>query len=198
MLVEAISDVEVLTERNGAVKEKLEARRREVEELSTTLSRAATLARNLGKLCKEKSAQADDATRAFLRTIDITQSVEDVDAEIESEKARLELMHEGNGSVIREYEHRQKKIDSLKAHLKEVEVALAELTGQVKEIQEKWEPQLDKLVNRISRSFAFNMKQINCAGEVSVSKDEDFSQWAIQIQVKFRYVDNQLSSMVLI
>lgn len=187
MLIEATSDFEVLSEHESAVKLHLEERRREVKEITEQTKQCLQQMRKLVATCKAiNDSLASEEDRQFLVKISENMKPEELENEIESEEARLELMHEGNGGVIREYEERQRKIDTLKARLAEVESALDELTEKIKEIRDQWEPQLDKLVKRISNSFAFNMKQINCAGEVSVYKDDDFDQWAIQIQVKFR------------
>ena len=186
MLIEADSDVAVLTERNSAIKEHLEAMQLQVQEITKTQQRVASDARKILNKCSELLNGIDELTREFLDNRPPNQGLEELENEIDSEEARLELMHEGNGGIVREFEVRQQKIDSLKARLGEVNEALEELSTKINEVRNQWEPQLDKLVKRISDSFAFNMKQINCAGEVSVYKDEDFDQWAIQIQVKFR------------
>ena len=190
MLIEANSDVEVLTERNSTIKHDLETKRKEVEEITKASERVSSFARKLLDKCKDimTEADTDPVKKAFLSDLPEGQTLEELDLEIETERARLELMHEGNGGIIREFEKRQQSIDSLKSRLQEVDTGLEELNRKITEIRSQWEPQLDKLVKRISDSFAFNMKQINCAGEVSVYKHEDFDQWAIQIQVKFRYV----------
>ena len=188
MLIEATSDFEVLSERESAVKQQLETRQREVDEVAVATTQLNAQAKKLMAECKRINENLDDATRDYLSDVASRMAPEDLQNEIESEKARLELMHEGNGGVIREYEERQKKIDALKSRLQVIEVALEEFNVNIKVVRDKWEPRLDKLVKRISASFAFNMKQINCAGEVSVYKDEEYDQWAIQIQVKFRYV----------
>ncbi|MCJ1475472.1 Structural maintenance of chromosomes protein 5 [Lambiella insularis] len=186
MLIEATSDYEVLSELNSTVKQQLEEKRQEAEQIASLVTEYATKARQLmAKVQEFNAGLAEEVREEYLR-ISESMKAEELDNEIESEKARLELMHEGNGGIIREYEERQKKIDALRTRIAEVEAALDELNEKIKEIRDKWEPQLDKLIQRISDSFAFNMKQINCAGEVSVYKDDDFDQWAIQIQVKFR------------
>ena len=188
MLIEAKSDVEVLTERNSAVKHELEVKTREVDELGKAHEHAIAEVKKLVDGVKRVLADADEATKEFLGRRSKDETLEELDIEIESENARLELMHEGNGGVIREFEQRQKRIDGLRTRLEEVQNALVELDVAIKEAREQWEPRLDKLIKRISESFAYNMKQINCAGEVGVYKDEeDFDQWAIQIRVKFRY-----------
>ena len=196
MLIEAKSDVEVLTERNSAVKHELEAKNREVEDLGKACEHAVTQARKLLVICQNIMTSADEATKEFLRNRSQEETLEELEVEIESENARLELMHEGNGSVIREFEQRQKRIDGLRARLEEVQNVLTEFDTRIKDAREQWEPKLDRLIKRISESFAYNMKQINCAGEVGVYKDEeDFDQWAIQIRVKFRYDGCNLSTI---
>lgn len=190
MHIEANSDFEVLTERNSTIKHDLETKRKEVEEITKASERASAFARKLVGKCKVLIAEGDKdpVLKTFFSELPEGQTLEELDLEIETEKARLELMHEGNGGIIREFEKRQQSIDALKVRLQDVDAGLEELTREITEIRSQWEPQLDRLVKRISDSFAYNMKQINCAGEVGVYKDEDFDQWAIQIQVKFRYV----------
>ena len=187
MTIEATSDFETLSEKNSAVKEELEAKSRAVEELDKAKEVAGNEAKKLIEICKKVQIEADDATQVFFSNMPKDQSVEELEIAIESERAALELMHEGNGGVIKEFEKRQREIDRLKARLIEVKEALTELESSIDTVRKKWEPRLDKLVKRISSSFSYNMKQINCAGEVSVHKDDNFEQWAIQIQVKFRY-----------
>ncbi|MCJ1284802.1 Structural maintenance of chromosomes protein 5 [Xylographa opegraphella] len=186
MLIEATSDFEVLSERESEVKQQLETRQREVDKIIVATTQLNTQARTLMAECQKINEGLDDATREYLSELAARMTPEDLQNEMESEKARLDLMHEGNGGVIREYEERQKKIDLLKNRLQSIEAALKEFDANIKTVRDKWEPRLDKLVKRISASFAFNMKQISCAGEVSVHKDEEYDQWAIQIQVKFR------------
>lgn len=191
MLIEASSDCATLKERNASVNQMLETKRGEVDKINRDCESAATEARHLLGVCKHLMDNADEILTAFFQTLPEGQSSEELELEIESEKARLELMHEGNGGVIREFEQRQKRIDALKAQLQEISHSLGEFDEKIKEIREQWEPELDQLVGRISDSFSFNMQQISCAGEVGVFKDEDdFAQWAIQIRVKFRYAAN--------
>ena len=189
MLIEATSDLEILISRNSDVKALLEAKQSEVNELARQTDAAQEEARAVLRKCRALLANPDVALQEFWKALPEGQTLEQLENEIDSEKARLELMHEGNGGVIKEFEQRQKRIDALKAKLEEFKHGLDEFDEKIREIRNKWEPELDKLVKRISDSFSFNMKQINCAGEVGIFKDEqDFDQWAILIQVKFRYV----------
>ena len=194
MLIEATSEFDILKERNSSVKELLASQQRKVDELIKTNNEAQQEARGLLETCSKTLSREDNSElRDFLQRLPDGQTTEELEAEIDSERARLELMHEGNGGVIKEYEARQKKIDSLQSRLDEIKYALSELDDKVKELRDQWEPELDSLVNKISGSFSFNMEQISCAGEVGVYKDDDFDQWAIQIRVKFRCVFSSAS-----
>ena len=188
MLIEATSDFEILRERNSSVQELLQDQQRQVD----VLVRETEASQKIAKALLEKITQILDGVegelRSFLVGLPANQTTEQLEDEIESEKARLELMHEGNGGVIKEYEQRKKKIDALTARLEEIKNALSEFDDKIKELRDQWEPELDSLVGKISDSFSLNMEQISCAGEVGIHKDEDFDQWAIQIRVKFRYV----------
>ena len=188
MLIEATSDFDILKERNSSVEDLLVEQRHQVDSLAKETDALQKTAKALLDKCTQLMTGVDDEVRNFLLALPASQTTEQLESEIESEKARLELMHEGNGGVIKEFEQRQKKIDGLTKRLEQIKNALSELEDKIKELRDQWEPELDSLVGKISNSFSLNMEQISCAGEVGVHKDEDFDQWAIQIRVKFRYV----------
>lgn len=193
MLIEATSDLETLISRNSSVKEMLDTKEKEVEELVRQTEVMRSEAQILFRTCRDLLETPDMELRDWLRALPPDQPYEELESEIDSERARLELMHEGNGGIIREYEIRKRKIDALSGKLEEWKGVLTELDEKIKELRDQWEPELDALVEKISDSFSSNMEQISCAGEVGVHKDDDFDQWAIQIRVKFRYVSLLLS-----
>lgn len=194
MNIEATSDLKTLIEENSTVKARLEDKRKEVEAHDRSKEAAQRKTREAMVPVKALVAESQDdpVLKEFLDALSNTLKTAngtDMEDELSAEKARLELTHEGNGAVIREYEQRQKRVDALKATLEEGKGAFDEQAEKIKDVREEWEPELDKLISKISRSFSYNMGQINCAGEVGVFKDEnDFDNWAIQILVKFRYV----------
>ena len=189
MLIEAQSDVEVLTERNRSVKNTLELRRREVTEVMREAEETAAIGRRLLKQCQKiLSDEGGEEQREFQASLPEDQSAEDLQTEIESEQARLELVHEGNPNAMTEYENRQRTIDKLRERVAKVEGKLEELNGTITEVRQKWEPELDELVQKISDAFAKSFEKIGCAGQVGIHKDDDFDHWAIQILVKFRHV----------
>lgn len=121
-----------------------------------------------------------------------------LNADIDSEKARLELTHGGSSHMIKEFEDREKQIEKLRSKLAEFQDKLTELGGAIDEIRKNWEPRLDALIKKISDAFADSFNRIGCAGQVTLDKVEDepetegeaggsdFDRWAIQIHVKFR------------
>ena len=96
-------------------------------------------------------------------------------------------MAEGNPGAIRAYEKREEEITRTRKVLEEHTASISAAKAQIVDIRQKWEPQLNALIAKISDAFAHNFKQIGCAGEVSVNKDEeDFDNWSVQISVRFR------------
>ena len=191
MSIEATSDLSILIERNRSVKDMLTTKENEVQELSREVDKLNASAKQLLKQVTDiMSSDSDGSLREFFMSLPTAQTLEELDSEIESEKARLDLMHEGNDNTIREFEQRRRKIEILSSKLNDITAGLADLDNGIDSLRSKWEPELDGLVRKISDSFSYNMEQISCAGEVSIWKDDDFEQWAIQIRVKFRYARN--------
>ncbi|KAG8528661.1 uncharacterized protein KY384_006348 [Bacidia gigantensis] len=189
VLIEASSDLKILEDRNRSVVELLNSKRTQIDELNDVVKDSSNVAKRfLNKVQQllRKDDQEEGPLRAFLQTLRPEQTVEELEEDIQSERARLELMHEGNGNTIREFETRQKKIEALTAQLTEENHAFAELSMHIDQLRSQWEPELDRLVKRISDSFSYNMEQISCVGEVAVGKEEDFDEWSILIRVKFR------------
>ncbi|KAI9760938.1 MAG: hypothetical protein M4579_001314 [Chaenotheca gracillima] len=189
MHLEAVSDVEALSSRNRAVKDMLEQKRREVEQIATESEVASKTAKRSLSVVQEMLAnpETSDQYREFVGTLPEDQSPEELENDISAEKARLELMHGSNPNAIVEFENRQKTIDQLREKLAKVDERLDASQAGIAEIRQMWEPELDELVHKISDAFAYSFEKIGCAGQVDVYKDEeDFDQWAIQIQVKFR------------
>lgn len=188
-LIEATSDVETLASRNMEVKTLLEDRQREVRELEIQAGRLHEQARKLLAASQRMLAELTRRDEEIRAAQPAEQTPEDLEIEIESQEARLELVHEGNPGLVREFEERQRRIDRLKEKVTAAEEEMRGMNDKIREIREKWEPELDELVGRISDAFADNMERIKCAGTVTVHKEgDDFENWAIHVSVKFRYV----------
>ncbi|QPG97396.1 hypothetical protein C2857_006254 [Epichloe festucae Fl1] len=184
-LIEAESDVEGLKERNASIMNKLEEERRRVQEVTEEASKAKDIGRRLGEEVRELLG-SDDELRETLSKLAEGKTAEEVEMEISAEEAKLELIQAANPNVIREFERRAEEITRLKRKMEKANEKLESLGTQLAEIMGKWEPKLEELVSQINDAFAYNFEQISCAGEVRVHREEDFSQWALDIMVKFR------------
>ncbi|KAL9607234.1 MAG: hypothetical protein Q9167_007835 [Letrouitia subvulpina] len=187
MLLEAKSDLETLTAKSASVTDLLAAKRAEIEGYARETSALLDQAKKILAVCNRILQNEPNHVREFLQSLPQEQTSEELESEIESEKARLELLAEGSDrGVIREFEAREKRIEGLKAKVEEYKEELRDLAGGIEEVRGKWEPQLDRLIGKISAAFGENMKGIGCAGEVGVAKEEDFEAWSVKILVKFR------------
>ena len=184
--VETKSDLDTVTHRNKEVKDMLDARREELRTLESQWSELMLSAKRLLKELEEMLESRTSEEQDFQDQIGQDISPEDLEAEIESVLARLELLHDGNSDIIREFEQRRKHIEALHDKLSSLQTNVSTLKSNIDEIRGRWEPELDDLVKQISDAFSYNFSKIGCAGQIGIYKDDDFDQWAIQIQVKFR------------
>jgi len=188
-LVEAISDVASLKERNEDTVRERDVEQEKVRTIEAEAKRVKDVARKAMETCAvlmNDPANADHID-AF-KNIPGGLTVEGLELDIGAEESKLEFIHAGNPNAIKDYEKREAEVERLKAKITETETSLSEIFRNITRIRGKWEPELDILIARISDAFSYNFEQIGCAGEVNVHKHEDFDQWAIQIKVKFRSV----------
>jgi hypothetical protein len=186
-LIEAQSDVAGLKERNAGIVEQRDLEKEKVRTIEEEATRVKEIARRALAVCKE--LLDDPANQGFLDQFSNPPegvTVEQLQMDIAAEESKLEYIHANNPNAIRDYERRQVEVDQLKEKISETETKLEKIARNITKIRGKWEPELDKLIAEISDAFSYNFEQIGCAGEVSVHKDDDFDQWAIQIKVKFR------------
>lgn len=190
--IEAESELSMLKERNADINRLLNERKDEVQSLERELKAQKILCKDLVAKWQHAQAAMNPEDEQMLHELISTETtMDEYNAEIEATRGRIELLHAGNPQLIEQFERRQQDIDKLQEKLSNFDDQVTRLTATVTEIREKWEPELDKLVSEISDAFSHNFEQIGCAGQVGIHKDEDdFSQWAIRIEVKFRYVNH--------
>ncbi|KID72645.1 Structural maintenance of chromosomes protein 5 [Metarhizium brunneum] len=184
-LIEANSDVEGLKERNASIMAQLEEERRNVQVATEETNRTKEIGRRLGEDVRELISRDPDRRDLYTQLAE-GKSPHEVELEMAAEEAKLELIHAANPNVIREFERRAEEITRLKHKMEGANEKLETLNRQLARVMSKWEPKLEELVSQINDAFAYNFEQISCAGEVRVHKEEDFSQWALDIMVKFR------------
>jgi chromosome segregation ATPase len=130
---------------------------------------------------------ATEAEREEIQNLPKDKTVEDVDEELDTANAHLDLFHDRNPNALKQYDERKVTIQQLEAKIEALQDELAERDAAIDEVQKKWEPELDKLVQKISTAFSKSFKIIGCAGEVKLAKsDEGYDKWGIEILVKFR------------
>jgi chromosome segregation ATPase len=190
-LVEADSELEILTERSQAVTNMLAERKSEVKELERDVKVQREVCKKLMVEFNKAQEELDQGSEelAIMEAFgqDEENTPEILEVEIEATHHRIALLHEGNPHAIQQFEKRQQEINKLTEKLQNFEGELERVNDEIKSLREQWEPALDKLVAEISDAFSFNFGKINCNGEVGIHKDdEDFNQWAIQIKVRFR------------
>ena len=214
MHIEAQSDFETLKARNEDINALLQRKQAEEKEAVDVAQRTTALGRELAievkKLAdegKKLEQQGDLSLIKMLQEIgDRKLTAEELEADIDSEKAKLEITQGGSEGMVREFERRAKEIEALRQRVQDARNGMQEVEGAIKEIRGKWEPPLDALVGRISEKFGESFRRIGCAGQVVVYKasstdgdDEnagldgadggnglDFANWAIHVSVKFR------------
>ncbi|KAI9737881.1 MAG: Structural maintenance of chromosomes protein 5 [Cirrosporium novae-zelandiae] len=184
MHIEANSDFEVLSSEQKEARDRLTAKTEEYKSLNKKAIDAKKECTVLKDTVKQLAQDDPDLMTSITELGQIT--FEELEANIDSAKAQLEVLAEGNDGLVQEFEARQEKIDKLRQKIDGTAGTLSQLADGIKEIRDKWEPELDKLISEISDAFSHSFEMIGCAGEVSVDKADDFDQWAISIKVKFR------------
>jgi len=187
-LVEAVSDANVLAERNQDIVRQVEEERQLAQEAERGAAEATEQARAARDICAEIAAEVEAAGGdvTYFHDMPADKTVEALKIERDAEAAKLEFIHDSDPNAIATYERREAEIARLTSKINDTQERLRALGDNIHETRAKWEPELDKLIAEISDAFSHNFEQIGCAGEVSVHKDEDFDLWSIEIKVKFR------------
>ena len=192
--IEAKSDLEQIKDQHEEEQRLINERKREVAQLQDVQDELLVAGHRLRDQVMALDAVMSELDREVYEEIQ-DWTPEQMETETQSTQARLDMTHGGgNDNTLREFERRARHIEEKRTRLNELDASLEGLGSQITDVRSRWEPELDRLVAKISEAFADNFSKIQCAGEVAVYKDEDFEQWAVQIKVKFRYVPLSLAS----
>lgn len=212
MLIEATSDLEALRAQNEEIVQAINQKSTEEKEAKDIHKREYDRATRVLKAVHDVKAQAiqleekkgDHGLLDVFTFVAGLQNEENLDAEIDAEKAKLELTEGGSASIIRDFEERAKVIEKLRAKVADADARQADFKHSIREIRGKWEHRLEEVVARINNAFSDSFARIGCAGQVAVHKASsddpadcteetggvenglDFANWAIHISVKFR------------
>jgi chromosome segregation ATPase len=184
--IEAVSDLAQLKSQHEAESNMIAEREAAVEMHTRIVAEYLQEGRRLMELCQRITANNMTDHEAQIMEEVKEMTPDELQTNVDTTQARLEMTTGGNAGIIAEYEDRGRKIERDRGKLENIESTLENLQSSITEIKDQWEPRLDALVAQISEAFGENFAQIQCAGEVGVHKDDDFEQWAIQIRVKFR------------
>ncbi|KAG6841292.1 hypothetical protein C0991_012462 [Blastosporella zonata] len=132
-----------------------------------------------------KEAEANGTTPPSSEGVDV-RSLEELQAELFTQQANLELNLNTNPGVVEQYEKRKHDIEVLEKTIERKQAEAERIEKSIKTAKEKWQPALEKLVASIGEKFSASFDRIGCAGEVRISQNEDYEKWAIDILVKFR------------
>lgn len=208
-LIEATSDCETLRTENGVMEKELEDKKSQAKEAIAESRRLKKEATNISRQVEKIKNVENDVTEFYgsLSVEEKSRTPDELNVEIESQRARLDLLQEGNPRAIQEFEDRAHKIERLHRDVAELGDAISGTQQEIDEIRARWEPEMDELIGRISNGFAANFEKIGCAGEVVLYKatrndndirgsemdtytapveGNDFENWEIRIMVKFR------------
>ncbi|CAG8618294.1 6707_t:CDS:10 [Paraglomus brasilianum] len=143
-------------------------------------------ARQLLDEAKTGTDNLDEKTRQEFQNVGRDMTLEELEDELVSERAKAELYFSISPHIVQQYNQRKAEIDTLKEKLSSKESRLAELSTEMAAIRNEWESKLNEIVKNISSKFSEAFDKIGCAGEVRVSTHEDYDKWGIDILVKFR------------
>ncbi|KJA29565.1 hypothetical protein HYPSUDRAFT_31485 [Hypholoma sublateritium FD-334 SS-4] len=113
-------------------------------------------------------------------------SSDELQAELETQRANLEMNLNTNPGVIEQYEKRKRDIEQLEKTLEGRKKKEEKVAKDIKNARDNWQPALQRLVDSIGQKFSAAFDRIGCAGEIRINENEDYDKWAIDILVKFR------------
>ncbi|KAK9283376.1 hypothetical protein L1049_011618 [Liquidambar formosana] len=155
----------------------LEYCKKEVEDCRQQLSAAKRHAELIAMITPELE-------KAFL---EMPTTIEELEAAIQDNISQANSILFLNNNILKEYEERQRKIESLDMRLEADEKQLRRCLGEIDALKENWLPTLRNLVAQINKTFSRNFQEMAVAGEVSLDEHEmDFKEYGILIKVKFR------------
>lgn len=105
---------------------------------------------------------------------------------LERLQSELTLLGSSSRSSIKALERVVNQLKELDAKIPEYQGTKELENKKIREILSVWEPQLNNMVQRISTKFSTIFPTVGSAGEIRVTRAERFSDWKLEIMVKFR------------
>lgn len=134
--------------------------------------------------------QLDEATREAFS--ELPETLEELDRLLAVERTKAEMSNEQGitAQTVRDYEQRKVAIAQVESVLMNQQRELRALEEQMTNIEREWRPALQVMTENINRHFSAFFASMGCVGEVRLRESEshprDYSQWSLEILVKFR------------
>ncbi|KAK7437355.1 Structural maintenance of chromosomes protein 5 [Stygiomarasmius scandens] len=133
----------------------------------------------------KKEAQRNGAEPPLTDGVDL-RTADELEEELQTQKAKLELTMKSNPGVVEQFEKRKRDIELLENTLSGRQANAARVDKTVKSLMNRWRPALEKLIESIGEKFSAAFDRIGCAGEIRIREHDEYEKWAIDILVKFR------------
>ena len=180
--IEAISDVQGLQMRASAIIKQCEAERVKLVKATEAAKEHHREASRLREEVQQLRAQYGDefTTLAGGKT---PQEVRDL---LGAEEEKLGMISDVPQNTLQRYDQVTAAIAQLEKDLEKSREKMRQVSEDIDDLRGRWEPEVDALVEKVTRAFSYNFEKIGCAGEVRLHKDEDFEKWALHVMVSYR------------
>lgn len=185
-------------------KEKLEDLKKKVVELNDAQKEFKKRALNKRKEAEEKAPIGTDddplPLRDELNELEY-ESLNEIEVALEDARSKVNEI-EANPTVIKKYHERKREIEALEMHLENLTNQKEGKLLELKTKRKRWEHNLETKVQEINDRFSAYMGEMECTGEVVLSKGGpdsrrgqpqnntletgNFKDWGIEIRVSFR------------
>lgn len=189
-------DVARLEDAIGRLQAEVDAQGEQFEEGRRMLAAAETKVTETKARAKDLLEQAtrddqlDEATREAFS--ELPETLEELDRLLAMERTKAEMSNEQGitAQTVRDYEQRKVAIAQVESALTNQQRELRALEEQMANIERDWRPALQVMTESINRHFSSFFASMGCVGEVHLRESEshprDYSQWSLEILVKFR------------
>ncbi|KAJ8926521.1 hypothetical protein NQ314_021123 [Rhamnusium bicolor] len=133
---------------------------------------------------------ADDGFDEFREDYDrLSNDIGVLKSDKEQLQSRIACLNTADDGEMREYEERLQQIQKLLENIENTNAELNKIGTRMDRMQEEWLMPLKQLVGEINLKFATAFERMGCAGEISISTEDnekDFSQYGLCIKVTYR------------
>lgn len=182
-LIEATSDVQGLQKRASAIIKQCDVERAKLREATEAAQRHHAEATRLREEVQHLHAEYGDE----LMRLATEKTPAQVQDDLAAEEEKLGIISDVPQNTLQKYDQEIAAIHRLEKQLGTRREKIAEVSTDIDELRGKWEPEVDELVDRVTRAFSYNFEKIGCQGEVRLHKDEDFEKWALHVMVSYRW-----------